>query len=67
MVTSRAGTPYYLKQTQPGRSGARRVYYFSPNFNASQAASLPDGFEVAETRTGLPILRRKLTARARII
>ncbi len=67
MVNGPQGVAYYLKQARPATNGARRVYYFSPNLADGITASLPSDFEVAETRTGLPILRRKQATRARLI
>lgn len=51
------GQCYYLKRAAVG-SSSRFVYCFSCELSAETVESLPPQFAVAETRTGLPIIRR---------
>jgi hypothetical protein len=59
--TNKAGKKYTLHaRTTKLQSGKdRTIYFFSGAEQAGAVDKLPDGYEVSETRNGLPVLKRK--------
>lgn len=61
--TNKKGQTYYLYTTTVELRGGNRqqtIYYFSKQQKQGVLDEIPQGFEVVEnTRTGLPVLRRK--------
>jgi len=59
--TNSKGKTYFLnKKTFTRKSGKSSViYFFSSAPGASAIDALPPGFKVAETKTGLPVLKKQ--------
>ena len=59
--TNTAGKTYTLHgRTTKLKSGKERtIYFFSSTQQAGVMDKLPQGYEVSETRNGLPVLKRK--------
>ena len=60
-VVNSKGWFYYLhgKIVELRNGNRRRIYYFSKNVDREHALPyLPEGFEVVESRNGLPLLRK---------
>lgn len=55
------GTTYYLhSSTRNLKSGKKQsLYFFSKEQKAGALDRVPDGYEVSETKNGLPVLKRK--------
>jgi len=55
------GTTYYLHgRTSTTKSGATRtLYFFAKEVKDGALDAVPDGYQVAETKTGLPVLKKK--------
>jgi len=55
------GTTYYLHgRTSTTKSGATRtLYFFAKEIKDGALDAVPDGYKVAETKTGLPVLKKK--------
>lgn len=55
------GTTYYLhSNTRDLKDGKKQtLYFFSKEQKAGALDQVPDGYEVSETRNGLPVLKRK--------
>jgi hypothetical protein len=55
------GQEYYLhSRSTPTASGkARTLYFFARQPGEGALDSVPGGYEVSETRTGLPVLKKK--------
>jgi hypothetical protein len=55
------GTTYYLHATtrdlESGKQG--HLYYFAKTVKAGALDAVPQGFEIAESKNGLPVLKRK--------
>lgn len=56
------GTTYYLHSaTRVLKSGKQQhLYFFSKEIKAGVLESLPVGYDVVETKTGLPVIKRKV-------
>lgn len=60
--SKKSGKTYYLHSKEVKLRGDRkqRIFYFAGQAGAGSLDALPDGYEVFEnTRTGLPMLRKK--------
>ncbi len=55
------GQTYYLHATTRALKGGRKqqLYYFAKTQKAGALDSIPAGFMVTESRTGLPVLKKK--------
>jgi hypothetical protein len=55
------GTTYYLhaRVTKTDSGKERRLYFFSKEAKEGAIDKVPDGYEVSESSTGLPVLKRK--------
>jgi hypothetical protein len=55
------GVTYYLHSTTRSlKSGKKQsLYYFAKTQKAGALDSIPAGFAVTESKTGLPVLKRK--------
>ncbi len=55
------GQTYYLHSTSRTlKSGKKQhLYYFAKTQKAGALDSVPEGFTVTESRTGLPVLKKK--------
>ncbi len=55
------GTTYYLHgRSTPSKSGKQRtLYFFSKEQKEGVLDKLPEGYEVMESSTGLPVLKKK--------
>ncbi len=55
------GTTYYLnaKRTKLDNGKERVLYFFSKEPKEGVIDKLPEGYEVSESATGLPVLKRK--------
>ena len=61
-VSDKSGKTYYLHSKEVTLKGDRkqRIYYFAGAPGEFAIDALPEGYEVSEnSRTGLPILRKK--------
>jgi hypothetical protein len=58
--TNSKGTTYYLHgRTTELKSGqTRTLYFFSKEQKEGTLDSVPKGYEVSETRNGLPVLKK---------
>ena len=54
------GTTYYLHaRVTPTNSGKeRRLYFFSKELKEGVLDKVPEGYEVSESATGLPVLKK---------
>ncbi|HEY9089291.1 MAG TPA: hypothetical protein VIO36_14065 [Anaerolineaceae bacterium] len=59
--TNKAGKKYYLhsRVTQLKSGKDRTIYFFSGSQGDGAIDKVPAGYEVSETRNGLPVLKRK--------
>ncbi|MFT5122270.1 MAG: hypothetical protein ACI9TH_004149 [Kiritimatiellia bacterium] len=62
-VTNQKGNTYYLHSTETtSKDGKVRSFYFStktvPAKKGSPVAAVPEGYEVSETKNGLPVLKK---------
>lgn len=59
---NKAGKTYTLhSRTTKLKSGKdRTLYFFSSKLGAGAVDKLPVGYEVSETRNGLPVLKKKV-------
>jgi hypothetical protein len=55
------GQDYYLhSRSTPTSTGKQRVlYFFAREPREGALDKVPDGYEVSESRTGLPVLKKK--------
>jgi hypothetical protein len=55
------GNTYFLHgRTSTTKSGATRtLYFFAKEVKDGALDAVPDGYQVAETKTGLPVLKKK--------
>lgn len=62
--TNSSGNKYFLHARKtPLKSGrTQTIYFFSKSEKEGAINDLPQGYEVAETRNGLPVLKRKAAA-----
>ncbi len=58
---NKKGDTYYLhaRVTKTKSGKERRLYFFSREQKAGVQNELPAGYQVDETRTGLPVLKKK--------
>ncbi len=58
--TNSKGVTYYLHtRRQPAASGKERVlYFFSKEIKAGAMDQVPQGYQVVEMKTGLPVLKK---------
>ena len=58
--TNSKGRTYYLhsKETTLKNGGTQTIYYFGKEAKEGAIDSVPDGYVVAETRNGLPVLKK---------
>lgn len=59
--TNSRGTTYYLHATKRElKSGKEQtLYFFSKEQKDGTLDKVPEGYEVSETKNGLPVLKRK--------
>jgi hypothetical protein len=55
------GTTYYLHATTRDLESGKQqhLYYFAKTVKAGALDAVPQGFEIAESKNGLPVLKRK--------
>ncbi len=55
------GQEYYLhaRTTELASGKSRTLYFFARNPGEGAIDKVPDGYEVSESRTGLPVLKKK--------
>lgn len=57
------GKTYHLhSRTTETASGKRTLYFFSGEAGEGAIDKVPEGYEVAETATGLPVLKKRAAA-----
>ena len=58
--TNRRGTAYVLhgKRTTLKSGNAQTIYFFAKTEREGALDHVPEGYEVSETKNGLPVLRR---------
>ncbi len=58
--TNSKGTTYYLhaKQSASETGKQRTLFYFSKELREDSLSDVPNGYEVVEIETGLPVLKR---------
>jgi hypothetical protein len=51
---------YYLnsKETTLKNGGTQTIYYFSKDVRPEAIDAVPEGYQVAESRNGLPVLKK---------
>lgn len=59
--TNSKGTTYYLhgKKTVTASGKERQLYYFSKEVKEDALDAVPAGYDVAEMKTGLPVLKKQ--------
>ena len=59
--TNSKGTTYYLhsKRTTLKNGREQTIYYFGKQAKDGALDAVPDGYQVAETSNGLPVLKKK--------
>lgn len=59
--TNSKGKTYYLhsKQTTLKNGRTQTIYFFAKDEKDGTLDDLPDGYKVAETANGLPVLKKK--------
>ena len=59
--TNKKGTKYYLhgRTTKLPSGASRTLYFFSKEQKEGTLDKLPEGYEVSESRNGLPVLKKK--------
>jgi hypothetical protein len=62
--TNSKGTTYYLhSRSKPNKSGGvTTLYFFSKEVKDGAMDNLPAGYEIAEMKTGLPVLKKAQAA-----
>jgi hypothetical protein len=60
-VKNSKGTTYYLHSRSVTLKGGRKqtIYYFGKEVKAGAMESVPTGYEVFESKNGLPVLKKK--------
>lgn len=56
--TNNKGTQYYLHARDAKGGGGRKLYFFAREVKDGAIDAVPDGYEVRETNTGLPVLKK---------
>lgn len=58
--TNSKGTTYYLhsKETTLKNGRVQRIYFFAKDVREGSLDSIPDGRMVAESKNGLPVLKK---------
>lgn len=58
--TNSKGATYYLhgKETTLKGGTTRTIYYFAKDERENSLDAVPDGYEVSESKNGLPVLKR---------
>ena len=58
--TNSKGRTYFLhsRQTTLKNGRQQRIYFFGKEIKDGAIDSVPDGYEVAESRNGLPVLKK---------
>ena len=59
--TNSKGITYYLhsRETTLKNGRTQTIYYFGKEAKAGAIDAVPDGYQVAETANGLPVLKRQ--------
>ena len=59
--TNTKGTTYYLhtKKTTTSTGKERSLFFFSKEVKDGALDAVPEGYDVVEMKTGLPVLKRK--------
>jgi hypothetical protein len=60
-VKNSKGTTYYLHSRNVTLKGGRKqtIYYFGKEVKAGALEMVPTGYEVFESKNGLPVLKKK--------
>lgn len=60
-VTNTRGQTYTLhrRQAETGNGQTRTLHYFSREAGPDAIGAVPEGYEVVEARTGLPLLKKR--------
>lgn len=59
-VNSKGNTYYLHSKTTVLKSGREQtIYYFAKTIKPEAIDAVPDGYEVSESKNGLPVLRKK--------
>lgn len=55
------GQTYYLhaRETALKSGGTRKMYYFAKEVRDGAIDAVPSGYEVSETKNGLPVLKKE--------
>lgn len=59
---NKKGTTYYLHSRNARGSSGAKLYFFAREVKDGSVAALPEGYEVRETGTGLPVLKKSATS-----
>ena len=59
--TNSKGREYVLhsRETQLKNGGTQTIYYFAKEAKDGAVDAVPSGYEVAETKNGLPVLKKQ--------
>lgn len=59
--TNSKGKSYYLHTKKVELKGGRtqQLYFFAKEAGAGSLDAVPDGYQVAESKNGLPVLKKK--------
>jgi hypothetical protein len=62
--TNSKGTTYYLhgKKSVTSTGKERTLFYFSKEVKEGAMDTVPDGYDVVEMKTGLPVLKKQVAA-----
>lgn len=58
-IRNRKGKVYYLHGKMIDKKKKRGLFYFSKRIGKNALNSLPEGYKVKQTKTGLPVLIRR--------
>lgn len=56
--TNAKGTTYYLHSRDARGGSGTKLYFFAKEVKDGSVDELPEGYEVRETGTGLPVLKK---------
>jgi len=59
--SNKTGETYYLHATTT-KGGSRTLHYFAKQVKDGALDALPDGYEPSESKTGMPVLKKKVEA-----